>query len=162
MGHWHDPKWVWIETSDSNNYTTLSGLIEVMVTTEDEDLTLLFNVGLRGKMAKPNLKCTGNLHFGIIAPGQTVVDNINVKNIGDPNSELKWRIEDWPDWGEWTFSPLNGEGLRTDQGSRSIIVSITAPYIFKRFCGEVRIVNIDDLGDFDVVDVSFSTPLNIF
>jgi len=158
LGHWHDPKWVWIETSDSNNYTTFSGLIEVMVTTEDEDLTLLCNVGLRGKMAKSNLKCIGNLHFGLIEPGQSVVDNINVKNIGDPNSELSWRVEDWPDWGEWIFSLLKGDGLRTDQRPTTIIVSITAPYVFKKFYGEVRIVNIDDQSDHEIIEVSFSTP----
>jgi hypothetical protein len=158
MGHWHDSRWVWMETENSNQYITYSGLIEVLVTTEDEDLTLLCKVGIRGKMARSNLKCSGNLHFGLIDPGQTVLDNINVANIGDPNSELNWMIDDWPDWGEWNFSPFKGKGLKTNQGSKTIIVAITAPFVFNRFNGEVKIINLDDERDYEIIEASLSTP----
>jgi C1A family cysteine protease len=158
LGHWHDPKWVWIKTSDSNKYINNNGILEVLVTTEDEDLTLLCHVGLYGKIAMSDLKCYADLKLGKILPGQKVVNNIKVENVGDPNSELSWMIVGWPEWGDWNFSPFKGEGLKTNQGLKTIIVTITAPYIFDRFEGDIRIKNVNDVCDFEILRVSLTTP----
>ena len=160
LGHWYAPKWIWKNTSDSNKYINDKGIVEVLVTTEDEDFSLLCKVGVRGKLAKSNLKCSGNLHFGSLAPGQIVVDNINVENIGYPGTELSWKVVSWPNWGEWNFSPLSGKNLTPEQGSRAIIVSITAPYTIDRYEGEVIIINLNDENDFEIVEASLSTAKN--
>jgi C1A family cysteine protease len=162
LGHWYNPKWIWIETYNSYKYFNNDGVIEIMIKTEDEDFTLLCNIGLRGKIAKPNLRCSGNLHFGLVVPGQTVVDNINVENIGDPGSELNWKVVDWPDWGGWGFSPLNGNKLTPEQGSRTIIVAITVPNGMKRYSGSIGIMNLDDNTDYEMVEISLSTSKNKF
>lgn len=160
LGHWYTPQWVWKNTSDSNKYINDNGIVEVLVTTEDEDFTLLCKIGLKGKLAKSNLKCSSNLHFGPLAPGQIVVDNINIENIGYPGTELGWEVVSWPNWGEWNFSPLSGKNLTPEQGSRAIIVSITAPYSIDRYDGEVIIINLNDESDFEIVEASLSTSKN--
>ncbi len=160
LGHWYNPKWFWKKTSNSNKYLNNESIVEVLVTTEDEDFTLLCTVGIRGKMSKSNLKCSGNLYFGPISPKQTVVANINVENIGDPGSELNWNVVDWPEWGDWNFSPLSGKGLTPEQGSRAIIVAITAPYYINWYNGEVKIININDDSDYEIIEASLSTTRN--
>ena len=162
LGNWYNPKWIWKKTSDSNKYINDEGVVEILVTTEDKDFTLLCKIGLRGKMAKSNLKCSCNLHFGPLAPGQTVVANINVENIGDPGSMLSWKVADWPEWGVWNFSPISGEKLAPENGSRAIIVAIIAPHRIDSYNGEVKIININDESDFELVEASISTSKNKF
>jgi len=37
--------------------------------------------------------------------------NFYIKNIGAPNSNLDWELVEYPNWGEWTFNPIEGYGI---------------------------------------------------
>ena len=107
----------------------------------------------------PDLNCSGNLNWVSIKPGSTVTGNFNVKNVGDPGSNLDWEVEEFPEWGEWTFNPLNGENLKPEDGEFLVEVEIVAPVeqnlIFE---GELKIVNKADSEDFCTISVYLSTP----
>ncbi len=77
--------------------------------------------------AVPDLDCEGSLSWAKVKPGATVLGNFTVQNIGDATSELDWIITEWPDWGEWTFTPESGTDLTPEDGSITILVQVVAP-----------------------------------
>ncbi|MDH7507067.1 MAG: hypothetical protein QHH15_04700, partial [Candidatus Thermoplasmatota archaeon] len=107
----------------------------------------------------PNLDCIGTLSWVNVKTGSTVTGNFKVQNIGDPTSELYWRIEDYPEWGTWTFNPDHGDALTPEDGYRTVQVSVVAPPDKKtEFTGEVKIININDPDDFETIPVTLKTP----
>jgi hypothetical protein len=153
-------KWVWIKTTNSNNYISSSGIVDIKVWTEDKDWTILFHVGVRGIFIKPILKCTADLHFGSVNRGQEIESSINIENIGSSSSELDWEIESWPNWGTWTFTPSSGKNLKPDEGSVTVNVNILTPTDGGDFTGEVIIVDVNDDNSFVFIDTSLSTKIN--
>lgn len=110
---------------------------------------------------KPDLDCEGTLNWDEIEPGQTVTGSFKVKNVGDPGSKLDWEVKEWPTWGTWTFNPSNGNDLKPGDGEVTVQVTVVAPsQKNKEFTGQVKIVNKEDSNDYDVVQVSLSTPKN--
>jgi hypothetical protein len=75
----------------------------------------------------PDLICHGDLTWSDVNQGSTVNGSFTLQNIGDPGSELDWRIESWPDWGVWTFSPNSGENLKPEDGTVTVNVTVVAP-----------------------------------
>ena len=109
---------------------------------------------------EPDLDCDGTLTWTEIKPGETVTGEFTVENSGDPESELDWEIESFPDWGEWTFNPESGENLTPEDGSVTIDVEVIAPDEENTdFEGEIKIVNMEDSGDYCTIQVSLSTPV---
>ena len=110
----------------------------------------------------PDLYCIGSLSWTDVKPGSTVTDTFKVQNVGDPGSLLDWEITEWPqDWGTWTFTPSSGEDLTPEDGSVTIEVEVVAPdEKNEEFSGEVKVVNLEDPDDFELIDVSLSTPRN--
>lgn len=120
--------------------------------------------GMTGEYTQlyPDLNCEGSLNWPSIKPGATVTGSFTIENIGDPTSELDWAIIDWPDWGNWTFTPSSGIDLTPEDGLFTISVSVVAPLEKNsEFNGTVKIVNIADTGDFEEISVTLSTPLTI-
>ncbi|EMR74663.1 Peptidase C1A, papain C-terminal [Thermoplasmatales archaeon SCGC AB-540-F20] len=108
-----------------------------------------------------DLNCDGSLSWIDIKPGDTVTDSFIVMNIGDPSSLLDWEITEWPDWGNWTFTPLNGNNLKPGDGAFTVNVEIVAPdEENENFSGVVKIVNKENSSDFCTIDVSLATPMN--
>jgi parallel beta-helix repeat protein len=106
----------------------------------------------------PDLESEGTLDWRNVIPGETVTDSFTVENVGDFCSLLDWKIIDWPDFGDWTFTPSSGEDL---EGSAVVQVSVVVPDEKQQaFSGEVKIVNSEDSGDFVIIPVSISTPKN--
>ena len=106
----------------------------------------------------PDLNCNGILSWTNIKSGDTVNDSFTVENIGEPASELDWEIESDPDWGTWTFTPLNGENLNPEDGSITVQVSVVAPDKKNReFNGGIKIVNKEASGDCCYIQVSLAT-----
>ena len=110
----------------------------------------------------PNLEADGTLSWTKIKPGSTVTSSFTIENIGDPTSELDWTIVEWPDWGNWTFTPSSGTDLTPEDGLLTISVSVVAPLEKKsEFNGTVKIVNNADTGDFEEISVTLTTPITI-
>ena len=103
----------------------------------------------------PDLDCEGSLSWTEVIPGDTVIGDFEVSNIGGAGSTLNWEIESYPEWGEWTFNP--------ESGSTTSIVNVDVEVIAPNeeetdFSGEIVIVNTEDPEDTCVIDVALATP----
>ncbi|MBU0497530.1 MAG: aryl-sulfate sulfotransferase [Candidatus Thermoplasmatota archaeon] len=108
---------------------------------------------------EPDLDCEGSLSWTNIKTGETVEGNFTIKNIGGSNSLLDWEISVYPSWGTWSFTKREGYNLTPNAGSIIIDVTVIAPNERNtEFFGEIRIQNIADTDDFDVVPVYLRTP----
>jgi C1A family cysteine protease len=110
----------------------------------------------------PDLYAEGSLSWSKVKPGATVMGNFTIQNVGDPTSELDWAISEWPDWGEWTFSPENGSNLTPEDGTITVVVQVTAPSEKKEFNGTITIVNTHNLNDYETIPVYMKTPVDLF
>ncbi len=107
----------------------------------------------------PDLECEGELSWAKVKPGATVMGNFTVQNIGEPDSGLDWMVVEWPSWGEWTFTPESGTGLKPEDGTINIVVNVVAPKDREEYNGTIKIVNTHDPGDFDTITVYMKTPV---
>ena len=110
----------------------------------------------------PDLDCDGELSWAKVKPGATVMGNFTVQNIGEPDSQLNWVVLQWPEWGEWEFTPESGTNLHPEDGAITVIVHVTAPSEKSEFNGTIKIVNAQDPGDFDTIPVYMKTPVDLF
>ena len=110
----------------------------------------------------PSIKCTGSLSWTDVQPGSTVTGSFTVENNGDPGSFLNWEVSDWPSWGSsWSFNPSIGYNLKPEDGSITVQVLLTAPNQYgQTFTGDVKVVNLDDTSDYELVSVSLTTNSN--
>lgn len=107
----------------------------------------------------PDLDCHGKLTWTDVKVGAEVTGSFTVENIGEASSRLDWEISEYPDWGVWTFNPINGYNLKPEDGSVTIEVSVVAPEDKnKDFTGEVKIVNTENSDDYEIITVSLTTP----
>jgi len=106
----------------------------------------------------PDLNCEGVLNWGKIDPEVIVSGGFTVENIGDDESLLNWSIVEYPDWGEWSFSPDHGMALTPEKGKTSVSVELTVPDKHgEEYSGEIKIVNQNNHSDFEIIKVSLST-----
>lgn len=71
-----------------------------------------------------------------------------------------WKIDEYPLWGYWTFDPLSGDDLRPENGAITVNVKIEIPEKSNHnFSGEIKIVNIENTSNFDVIHVSITTEM---
>jgi hypothetical protein len=112
---------------------------------------------------QPDLDCSGQLTWTGVKPGQTVTGSFTVQNIGDAGSLLNWTINaSLMTWGTWTFMPQTGKNLTPEEGSITAQVSVVAPKEnHGTFQGYLRVENINDSSDFDIIPVSLTTRLAI-
>lgn len=150
-------KWMWKKTSNSYKYISSEGIVEVKVWAEDDDWIILYHVGVKGQLIKPDLDCSDSLDFGYVKTGESVLKKFTVENIGDIGTELDWNIYSWPDWGTWTFTPSSGIDLKPEDGEVTVRVSVIAPSIQDQFIGQIKVVNENDNYDSEIIDVSIST-----
>jgi len=101
----------------------------------------------------PDLDCDGDIYWDDVAPGATVENSFAVENAGDTGSLLDWEIDEYPDWGDWTFTPPSGNDL-PNGNVLTVVVTIVAPENPEtEFTGEVKIVNSEDSDDFCIIDI---------
>jgi hypothetical protein len=125
------------------------------------DLTVIEGiiVDIMNNDAGPDLDCNGVLSWIDIKSGDVVTGSFTVENVGELASELDWEIESHPDWGTWTFTPLNGDDLTPEDGAVTVQVSVVAPdKKNKEFNGGIKIVNREASGDQCYIQVSLATP----
>lgn len=112
--------------------------------------------------AVPDLSCEGTLEWNDVTPYDTVTGSFTVSNIGEANSDLDWEITQWPTWGEWSFSPANGNNLKPEAGPTTVTVTVVAPNEENQlFTGEIKIENSENTSDFSIIPVSLDTGFKI-
>ena len=108
-----------------------------------------------------DLDCSGDLQWIDIEPNSTLQAIISIENVGEPESELDWEIQEMPEWGTWTIEPMSGEDLTPEDEPVQIQVEVIAPDVEEEtFTGELIIVNKDNSNDFCVIDISLQTPVS--
>ena len=107
---------------------------------------------------KPDLELTGTkITFNHVRPGETVAEDFTVKNNGDPDSLLDWEIESYPNWGQWTIAPSNGEDL-ADGRTKKVDITVIAPDAeLTDYYGQIKVVNKEDSSDYGIVHIDLST-----
>ena len=109
---------------------------------------------------KPDLYCDGSLSWRN-KPGTLVTGSFTVSNIGELGSELGWEVDSHPNWGNWNFTPPDGNGLKPSDGTVTVNVFVETPDVENAFFeGEVRIVNKEDSSDYCTISVTMTTPKN--
>jgi hypothetical protein len=113
---------------------------------------------LTGESPMPDLKCEGSLSWNGVKPGETKSGSITVENIGESSSMLDWKVESYPNWGTWTFSPDSGDGLKPEYVPITISVSVVVPDDKNTdFTGNITVINMNDASDYEIIVVSLST-----
>jgi hypothetical protein len=91
-----------------------------------------------------------------------VTGSFTVTNIGEDSSNLDWEITEWPSWGEWSFTPSNGNNLKPEDGPITVTINITVPNQENQlFTGEVKIENLENSSDYSTIPVSLKTGYKI-
>ncbi|UCF49542.1 MAG: VCBS repeat-containing protein [Thermoplasmatales archaeon] len=104
----------------------------------------------------PDLECNGSLYWTGIKPGADIIDSFSIGNTGEVSSVLKWKIQSYPSWGEWSFSETSGN--IPDATWEEIQVLITAPNESDTFTGTIKIINLEDPNDECEIEVYVKTP----
>jgi len=113
------------------------------------------------RKAMPDLLCSGDLSWTNVKPGETVEGSFIVKNVGDPGTQLDWKVTDWPSWGEWTFNPGSGIDLNPEDEDITVEVTCVVPNVKdKEFNGKVKVENLENSEDYLYLDVTITTPKN--
>ena len=109
----------------------------------------------------PDLYSDSELEWTNVVPTQTVTSSIIIGNFGDDGSTLDWQVTEWPSWGTWTFTPSLGYNLRPEDGLFAINVAVEAPNQQDQlFTGEIKVVNIRNTSDYELIPVSLQTSSN--
>jgi hypothetical protein len=112
--------------------------------------------------AVPDLTCEGTLEWNNATPNEIVTGSFTVNNIGEADSNLDWEITEWPSWGEWTFTPSNGNNQKPEDGPTTVTVSVVVPNQENHlFTGEVKVENIENSSDYSTISVSLQTGYKI-
>jgi hypothetical protein len=155
----------WTEFSyDLSDYAGNNVYIAIHVVSWDIFAFFLDDFEVTGVyLPEPDLECEGSLSITRATPNEEIaIGSFTVKNIGEADSQLSWAIEDIPDWGvNWTFTPAGGSILKPTDPTVTVQVSIVAPEEKNQeFSGEIKIVNAADPNDFEIIQVTLSTPKN--
>ena len=107
---------------------------------------------------KPDLDCKGSFNWIDVKGGEILTGFFQVQNIGGSDSFLNWSIVSFPDWGNWTFNPENGENLTVEDGPITVHVSVVAPNkVNTKFEGYIIVENQEDSEDYDVIPIFLKT-----
>jgi hypothetical protein len=111
----------------------------------------------------PDLECSGSFSWTNIEPGATVTGYFQVQNIGDTDSLLNWTVNtSLFGWGTWTITPESGTHLTPAEGQVNVHVSVIAPDEPEtEFDGYIRVENLNNASDFELVPVILKTPAYI-
>jgi len=146
----------------NQEHQNFSGEIRIENLKNRSDFSTISVTLTTGKKIHEKLSCSGSLSWIDVKPKATVTGSFTVENIGAAFSNLSWEIIDWPDWGNWTFTPTEGTNLTPEYGSITINVQVIAPEKKRtEFSGIITVVNRQNSSDFDTIPVSLATPYQI-
>jgi len=111
--------------------------------------------------AIPDLDCNGTLQWSAVRPGDKVTGSFQVMNAGGNESQLNWNIAEHPEWGTWTFIPMNGTNLNPENGPVEVEVEVEVPDEENaNFTGEIKIINSENEEDYEIIPITLTTPKN--
>ncbi len=128
------------------------------------DLTMIEGVivDILSSYSGSDIYCNGSLNWGDIIPGETIRGSFTIENRGDNNSVVDWKIVEWPEWGTWTFTPLEGGPLTPDDKPINVNFTIIAPEKKTRdLTGYIKVVNTKNVEDYFILPVSMALPIKI-
>lgn len=106
---------------------------------------------------EPDLECEGSFNWKKVNPGQDIIDEFSIGNVGVPGSVLNWELESYPTWGTWNFSKTSG--YLADGVWEGVQLIVTAPNQPKtEFTGTIKVINSDDPSDYCEIEVVLETP----
>ena len=121
----------------------------------------VFKIHYIPRQSGPDLQAEGDLQWSEVDAGSPQTGSITLANIGEQNSRLSWGIDSYPSWGTWSFTPSSGQHLSPEDGPVTIQVMVIAPnQKDSQFTGDIKIVNLQDFGDYRIISVSLSTPVS--
>ena len=106
---------------------------------------------------KPDLKCTGELIWPNVKTGEKLYGSFNVENIGGQQSLLDWGISEYPNWGEWSFSPIEGGDLLPGNQVQIDVEVVAPPNTNQEFNGFVKVINKENPKDYCDIYVYLKT-----
>lgn len=110
----------------------------------------------------PDLSCDGILEWINVTPNETVTGSFTVSNTGENGSFLDWEIIEWPIWGEWSFTPMEGNNLKPEDGAETITADVVVPNIENHlFTGQIKVANRENSGDYDIIPVTLQTSIKV-
>jgi hypothetical protein len=121
------------------------------------DMSFILTDGTENQI--PDLECEGSLSWTGVKPREKVTGDFTIRNNGEPDSVLQWKIESYPtDWGEWMFTP-NASALTIDDGWKTVHVQVVAPDVPNtEFTGKIKLVNLMEPSDSCIIEVYLKTP----
>ncbi|MGF3555087.1 MAG: choice-of-anchor J domain-containing protein [Thermoplasmatota archaeon] len=150
-------------TYDISAYSGNSIYIAIHCVSYDAFILMVDDFSVTGStvISEPKIYCEGNINWENVKAGSTVNATFRVYNSGDPGSLLSWKVDSFPTWGTWTFTPSSGIGLEKDHYVE-ILVQVVAPAEKKKtFTGKIKIINTNNESDFCEIDVTLITPRTI-
>lgn len=146
----------WISKDDGNTWK-----IAESTSHKDTDCAF-FTYGYNDPNAFADLDCQEDIIWNDVKPGEILTKNFSIFNSGTSNSFLSWEIIEYPDqWGIWEFSKKNGHDLSPEDGAEIIEITVTAPDEKNgEFTGEIKVININNPDDYEIIPITLSTPRN--
>jgi len=109
-----------------------------------------------------DLSVAGSIQVTDVQPGSTVTGSLVLTNSGVSFSKLYWDIVEFPEWGTWSVIDDGSEGLLPENGATEIQLTCIIPDEQQQtFTGVLKIVNRYDASDYEIIDVSVSTPRSV-
>jgi hypothetical protein len=108
----------------------------------------------------PNLDCEGSFHWSDVKPGETLNGSFKIRNIGENNSHLNWKINASSfKGGTWKFNPESGTNLTPADGNIIVQVTFVAPNEKNsEFEDYIKVENSDNSKDYDIIPVYLNIP----
>ena len=95
-----------------------------------------------------------DFNFGYLEENYEII----VENIGEQDSSLDWTINSFPEWSNWTFTPIGGINLKPGYPATILISHVVTDEINSEYADIIIISNIENISNYEIIDVSLTTP----
>jgi len=103
---------------------------------------------------------TENLCWSDVTPGDTVTGDIAIFTASWHGKYIGWAITHWPDWGNWTFNPINGTFPISDTFHVGVTV-VVPDEENATFGGFIRVQNTHNPDNYGDVYITLNTALDL-
>jgi len=149
-------------TGEDNNGDGIGDIPYFIEGVNKDNFPFMTKDGWKDHIYLSDLYCSdSHIVWSNVLPNDMQTATISIRNNGESDSKLNWKIISYPTWGKWTFTPKSGIGLTPSDESVAIEVFVVAPDVEEStFSGEIMVINEDDSSDYETISFSLSTPKN--